>query len=217
MIKKTNVSRLLVGFVKFTGFVPGWLLFKPKKYYVNRKAFKGALPKPCILMSNHTSLLDFVLYLIAFPFYTIRFWMAEVLFNKGKAFSWFLFKLGGIYINRDACDFSFVEESLEILDKNGRLGVFPQGRLPVNGCRFPFKPGIVTVALRTDAPIIPVYTDGNYGFTKRAHIVIGEPIYLREYCNSENPSDEEMEKLLAILEEKTFELKDVPEARKNVK
>lgn len=217
MVKKSNVSRLFLAFVKITGYVPVMLFLKPKKHYVNKNAFKGGLPKPCILMSNHTSLMDFVLYLMSFPFCTLRFWMAEVLFNKGRLFSWFLFKIGGIYINRDTCDFGFVEDSLEVLDKNGRIGVFPQGRLPVNGCRFPFKPGIIAVALRTDAPIVPVYTDGNYGITKRAHFIIGEPIYLREYCDNENPTKEQRQKLLELLEEKTFELKDVLEARKSKK
>ena len=100
--------------------------------------------------------------------------MAEVLFNKGKMFSWFLYKIGGIFVNRDACDFTFVDDSLHVLDRKGVVGVFPQGRLPVGGKPFPYKPGIVLIALRTDAPIIPVYTDGNYGLFKRAHIMIGE-------------------------------------------
>ena len=207
MSKKNAISKLLIGFVKLTGFIPAILFFKPKKYYESKDC-KKRLDKPSILMSNHTSLQDFVLYMMTFPFCTLRFWMAEVLFNKGKLFSWFLYKLGGIYINRDACDFSFVEESLEVLDKKGRIGVFPQGRLPINGKTFPFKPGIVLVASRTEAPIIPVYTDGNYGFFKRTHIMIGEPIYMQEYCSSEDLSQEEIEKLTKMLEEKINQLKE---------
>lgn len=217
MIKKSNVSRIVLGFVKLTGYIPAMIFFKPKKYYVNKKASKKALRGSCMLMSNHTSLMDFVLYLISFPFYTLRFWMAEVLFNKGKAFSWFLFKLGGIYINRNACDFSFIEESLAILDKKGKVGVFPQGRLPVDGKPFPFKPGIVLVAVRTDAPIVPMYTDGNYGIKKRARIMIGEPIYLRDFCSGEDISNKEAESLAKMLEEKTFELKTLLETRMSQK
>ena len=205
-MRKNKISRLVLGIVKLTGIIPAALFFKTKKYYAGKKA-KRFLPKPCILMSNHTSLMDFPLYVVNFPFCTLRFWMAEVLFNKSKFFSWFLFKIGGVYINRDVCDFSFVSESLEILDKKGRLGVFPQGRLPVDGKPFPFKSGIVLVALRTDAPIIPMYTDGNYGLFKRANIMIGEPIYIRDFCNEENPSQEEIDKLTAMLEEKTYQLK----------
>ena len=129
-----------------------------------------------ILVSNHKSLMDFVLYLILFFGKTVRFLMAEVLFNKGKLFANFLFAIGGIYVNRDACDFSFMNESVNILKKGGVVGVFPQGRLPVGGKPFPFKSGITYIALRSERPIVPVYTDGNYGIFKRARVVIGTPI-----------------------------------------
>ncbi len=205
-MRKNKISRAILALVKITGLLPAALFFKPKKYLSGDKA-KRFLPKPSILMSNHTSLMDFPFYVATFPLCTLRFWMAEVLFKKSKLFSWFLFKIGGVYINRDVCDFSFVSESLEILDNKGRIGVFPQGRLPVDGKPFPFKSGIVPVALRTDAPIIPVYTDGNYGIFKRAHVIIGEPIYLREFCNNVNPTQEEIEKLTAMLEEKNYQLK----------
>ena len=206
MNKKKSVSRIVLGIVKITGIIPALLFFKPKRFYENEKA-KRFLPKPCMLMSNHTSLMDFVLYVAMYPLCTLRFWMAEVLFNKGKLFSWFLYKIGGIYINRDVCDFEFVSDSLDVLDKNGRIGIFPQGRLPVNGTPFPFKPGIVLVALETDAPIIPVYTDGNYGLFKRTHVMIGEPLYLKEYCKEEKPSQQEIERLTALLQSKTDALK----------
>ncbi len=207
-----KVSKLILGFVKLTGILPALLLFKPKVYLAGESASRK-LPKRAILMSNHTSLMDFVLYLVLFPFRTIHFLMAAVLFNKGKAFGWFLYKIGGIFVNRDACDFSFVDRSLEILKKKGIVGIFPQGRLPVDGKPFPFKPGIVLVALRTDAPIIPIYTDGNYSFTKRARVIIGEPIYISNYTAGGEASDEEIQRLTKLLEEKTYELKAQLEER----
>ena len=168
-------------------------------------------------MSNHTSLMDFVLYLIVFWTKNIHFLMAEVLFNKGKLFSWFLYKIGGIFVNRDTCDFSFVDDSLRVLDNKGIVGVFPQGRLPVGGKPFPYKPGIVLIALRTDVPIIPVYTDGNYGLFKRAHVMIGEEIHISDYIDNENVTDEDLKRLAKILEEKNFALKEKLEKRINKK
>ena len=159
--------------------------------------------------------MDFVLYLVVFLFRNIHFLMAEVLFKKGKLFSWFLYKIGGIFVNRDACDFTFVEDSLRVLDNNGIVGVFPQGRLPVGGKPFPYKPGIVLIALRTNAPIIPVYTDGNYGLFKRAHVIIGEEIYISDYVSSDDISDEDLKRLTKILEEKNYALKDELEKRMN--
>ena len=212
MKKKSKMNLFLLGFVKLTGALFAYIFFKPKVYTVSKKT-KRFLPKSAILMSNHTSLMDFALYLIVFLFRNLHFLMAEVLFNKGKLFSKFLYAMGGIYVNRDACDFSFVQDSLNVLESGGIVGVFPQGRLPVDGKPFPYKPGIVLIALRTDAPIVPVYTDGNYGLFKRAHIIIGEEIYLRDYASGENVSHEEIEALTKMLEEKNFALRDELEKR----
>ena len=88
MKEENSFSRLFLGFVKITGFLPGMLLFKPKVHYVNKRKQNRKLPHPCIFMSNHKSLMDFALYLIAFPFVSIRFLMAEVLYNKGKVFKY---------------------------------------------------------------------------------------------------------------------------------
>lgn len=206
------MSSLVLGFVKLTGIIPAFLFMKPKVYKLN-KSVKRFPPKKSIIMSNHTSLMDFVLYVLIFCFKSIHFLIAEVLFNKGKLFSWFLYKIGGIFVDRNACNFSFVEESLKILDNNGIVAVFPQGRLPVGGKPFPYKPGIVLIALRTDAPIIPVYTDGNYGLFKRAHVMIGEEIYIRDYVKSENVTDEELARLTKMLEEKNMALKTELEKR----
>lgn len=212
MKKISKMSSLLLCFIKITGIIPSLIFLKPKVYKESKKV-KRFLPKKSILMSNHTSLIDFVLYLIVFWTKNIHFLMAEVLFNKGKMFSWFLYKIGGIFVNRDACDFTFVDDSLHVLDRKGVVGVFPQGRLPVGGKPFPYKPGIVLIALRTDAPIIPVYTDGNYGLFKRAHVMIGEEIYISDYVDSENVTDEDLKRLAKILEDKNFALKDELEKR----
>lgn len=202
------MSKPFLWFVKITGGIAAWLFFKPKVYYVNKKEQSLKLPKGCILMSNHKSLMDFALYLNLFWKKSIHFLMAEVLFNKGKLFSWFLFSLGGIYVNRDNIDFGFMSDSIEVLDKGGIVGIFPEGRLPVNGKPFPFKSGIVYISTNSNAPIIPVYTDGNYGLFKRAKVVVGTPIYIKKYYEGENPDSEKIEELTRMLEDKMFELKE---------
>lgn len=211
-MKKNNVSRFVLGFVKITGIIPALIFFKPKVILLNSNC-RRRLKKPSILMSNHNSLLDFVLYLVLFPFSTIRFLMAEVLYNKGKFFSSFLYKLGGIKVDRDAMDLEFVAQSLEVLDNKGIVGVFPEGRLPVNGIHFPFKSGISFIASKTDAPIIPVYTDGNYGLLKRAHVIIGEEIYIQDMIDPKKPINEEISKVTEFLEKETYRLKDELEKR----
>ena len=211
-MKQKNANPLVIGFVKLTGILPALLFLKPRVYYVDKKVQSLKLPKGSILMSNHKSLMDFVLYFCLFFWQTIRFLMAEVLFNKGKLFASFLFGLGGVYVNRDTCDFSFIHESIRILENGGIVGIFPESRLPVGGKGWPFKPSITYIAVNSDAQIIPVYTDGNYGLFKRASVVVGLPINLSDYYEGDEPDEQEITRLTAILEEKMGELKEFLEA-----
>lgn len=198
---------LFLGFTKLTGIIPAFLLFKPRVFVAQNA--KRRLPKNCILVSNHKSLLDFVLYLLVFPFRTIHFLMAEVLYNKSKFFAFLLNSWGGIKVERDERDFSFVNESIEILDKGGAVGIFPEGRLPINNKPWPFTTSTAFIAIHSDAPIVPIYTDGNYGLFKRATVCIGEPFSLADYAKDGLNEGEQLTHLTKVLEEKVYALKSL--------
>ena len=212
MNKNKLAVNLFLGFVKITGIIPALIFLKPRVHL--KKGAKRRLPAPAILVSNHISLMDFVLYLLVFPFRTIRFLMAEVLYNKSKIFALFLNLIGGIRVDRDAFDFGFISDCIEVLDKGGTLGIFPQGRLPVGDKTFPFTVSTAYIAKNADAPIVPVYTDGNYGLFKRANVVIGAPFYISDYVKEGESEEESLKRLTAILEEKVYSLKDEIEKRK---
>lgn len=198
--------RLFTGFVKVTGAIPAYLFLKPKVRLA--PGAQRALPKSCILISNHISLMDFVLYLLVFPWRTIRFLIAEVLYNRSKIFALFLNLIGGIRTDRDIKSFDFVSNALKVLDEGGTVGIFPQGRLPLNGKHFPFTVSTAFIALQADVPIVPVYTDGNYALNKRAGVVIGAPIFIRELCKEGLGEQEQLAHLTKLLEEKVFALKE---------
>lgn len=200
---------MFLGFTKLTGSIPAWLFFKPKIYRTKKR-----LPKACIIVSNHKSLLDFALYLLVFPFRTIRFLMAEVLYNKGKLFSFLLNSWGGIRVDREDRDFSFVSESIEILDKGGTVGIFPEARLPVNGRAFPFTTSTAFIAMHTSVPIVPVYTDGNYGLFKRAGVFVGEPFYLTDFSEEGLDTEGQIAHLTEVLQQKVLALKEPLQTRK---
>ena len=206
MNKNIWLVRFCLGFVKLTGILPAWLFLKPRIRVA--PAASRRLPKSCILVSNHISLLDFIVYLLVFPFRTVRFLIAEVLFNKNKLMALFLGLIGGIRVDRDTKSFDFISDAIQVLDQGGSIGVFPQGRLPVKGCHFPFTVSTAFIALHTDVPIIPVYTDGNYGITKRVGVVIGAPINIRELCAEGLEEQEQLAHVTKLLEEKVFALKE---------
>lgn len=204
---------LFLGFTKLTGIIPALIFFKPR-VFVSQNS-KRRLPKNCILVSNHKSLLDFVLYLLIFPLRTVHFLMAEVLYNKSKFFAFLLNSWGGIKVERDERDFSFVNESIEVLDKGGSVGIFPEGRLPINGKPWPFTTSAAFIAMHSDAPIVPIYTDGNYGLFKRAKVCIGEPFSLASYAKEGLNEGEQLTHLTKILEEKVYELKSLVTTKEN--
>ena len=192
------------GLAKITGYVPAWLFFKPRVTLA--PGAKRRLPKNCILVSNHRSLLDFVVYLLVFPFRTVRFLTAEVLFNKNKLMSFLLYSLGCLRVDREGKAFGFVSDAIEVLDGGQTLGVFPEGRLPVGGKPFPFTVSTAFIATHTDALIVPVYTDGNYGLTKRTGVVIGEAFDLKAHCQEGLSEEQQLQQLTDLLRQKVYAL-----------
>ena len=206
-MRKKKLNRAFLAFVKLTGALPAAILYKPRVFYAEPQRQRRRLPRPCILISNHTSLLDFPLYLLLFPFRTLRFQIAEVLFHKSPALSWLLYRIGGIFVDRDARDFGFVGETLEILDAGGTVGIFPQSRLPDGPKPFPFLPSIAYIALHSDAPIVPAYTDGCYGLKKRTHVMLGAPIRIRDVFPDITDKPEDLTRVTEYLEETVRALK----------
>ena len=91
MLKKKWFIILFHAFAKVTGLLPVLLLFKPRVRLQGNA--KRHLPKNCIVVSNHRSLLDFVLYLLVFPafrsmliqyavFGPIRKWMIDPYYEQ---------------------------------------------------------------------------------------------------------------------------------------
>lgn len=206
MFRKKWLINLCLAFTRITGILPALLFFKPR---VRRQGkAKRRLPKNCILVSNHRSLLDFVLYLVIFPFRTIRFLTAEVLFSKNPFLTGLLYGLGCIRVDRDGKAFDFVSNSIEVLDQGGSIGVFPEGRLPIGGKPFPFTVSTAFIATHANAPIVPIYTDGRYGLFKRSGVVIGEPFLLTDYCKEGLSEDEQLKLLTDILRQKVYDLQN---------
>ena len=169
--------RLFNAFVKLTGLPAALLVFRTKVYYENKAAQGRRIKGAAVLVSNHTSVFDYAVYLFVFWTRTLRFQMAEVLYEK-PLLALLLRCLGGIRVNRDAHDFGFVPKSLSILSHGGVVGIFPESRLPLPGEErpLPFKVSAAYLALTSGSKIIPVVTNGSYFCRKRARVLIGKPI-----------------------------------------
>ncbi len=166
-------------FVKITGWPVQLLCFRTRMYYSDRERQGRRIKGPAILISNHTSVFDYAVWLFVFFSRTLRYQMAELLFRK-KPLGTLLRLLGGIYVDRDARDMGFIAESERILEKGGVVGIFPESRLPRKGEErpLPFAPSAAYLALTTGAQVIPAYTDGAYfSLSRRARVMIGTPFF----------------------------------------
>lgn len=207
-------------FTKITGWPVQFCCFRTRIYYEDRKVQGRRLPKGSILISNHTAVYDYAVWLFVFAAHTVRFQMAEVLFGK-KVLGPFLRAMGGIKVDRGAHSLDSLDECAEIIRRGGRVGIFPEGRIPLKGEErpLPFRVGAACLALMTGAPVVPAVTDGSYFRRERAHVLIGKPIHPSEIISDPEGGGagdrENIEKLNLVMRERIRELSVMLEKMKS--
>ena len=153
-----------------------FLFFKPR--IIGGKNLKKTKGKT-IILCNHVSEIDpvFVAYLYGRAIH----WMAKTELYRHKMFAWLITKLRAFPVHRGAGDLRSIRHAMRLLHDGKVLGIFPEGTRVKTGELGAFEPGVAMIALKTGAPILPIYTDGRYGVFRRTGVVIGEPIDLNEY------------------------------------
>lgn len=203
---------------RWLALITGWpvqlLVFKRKTYYEDRRVQGRRVRGKALIVSNHFSVFDYMVNLFLFPFRKLYvvYWP-----QNSKRIRWGMKFFGGIVSDRDVMSLRFMDESVKTLEKGRIVQIYPEAYISEDGRMDEFKPSYVLIALRAEAPIIPVITDGNYGFFKRVHLIIGKPIDLWDYCTSEDPTKEEIMALNDIVYKKCLELQRELEARKQNK
>lgn len=190
------------------------LVFKRKTYYEDRRVQGRRVRGKALIVSNHFSVFDYMVNLFLFPFRKLYvvYWP-----QNSKRIRWGMKFFGGIVSDRDVMSLRFMDESVKTLEKGRVVQIYPEAYISEDGRMDEFKPSYVLIALRAEAPIIPVITDGQYGLFKRVHLIIGKPIDLWDYCTSEDPTKEEIMALNDIVYKKCLELQRELEARKQNK
>lgn len=204
------MSRFVYWFVKITGCPGNWLYLRRKTYYKNKKSQSRKIKGPAIIISNHTALMDFPLYMYTFFGKCVRTLVAKVTYHKNKLMSKFLLLLGGIKVDRNNFDFSFMSKSIKALEKKQLMLIFPEARLPKKEEKdlLPFKPSFVYIALESNAPIIPVYTNGKYGIKGKTRMIIGEKIYANELYDRNKTTEENIQYISDYVRNYIIELRE---------
>lgn len=205
--------------VKLTGGPIWMLLARPKIHYENKARQGRKLKGSAIIISNHTDVWDFAAVMFLFPRRILHCVVAELMFQKNPFMTFLLKALGSIRVDRNSPDFSFLGKGAAVLTKGGIVEIYPEARLPESGSTelLPFKPSVTYLALESGAPIIPVYTDGNYFTKARNQIVVGTPIDARQLYDDSRSEKENIAAITEYLRGKIYELRDqIPqEAKKN--
>ena len=194
-------------FVRLTAYPVQLPVFRTKIYYEDKAVQGRRIRGAAIVLSNHTSVWDYAVWMFVFFTRTLRAQMAEVLFQK-QPLGLFLKWMGGIRVDRNASDFGFVTRSQEILDKGGVVEIFPESRLSLKGEArpLPFKPSAAYLALQSGVPVIPVFTDGAYFSRRRAHVIIGKPVFARDLTDNSLTEKENLTRVSDALRQKIISL-----------
>lgn len=151
-----------------------------------REVSKVPMQGPLILIGNHVNFLEVpVMYFQLLPRDMTGFAAAKSWKNP---FFRFLFDLwGAIPIRRWEADLSALKKGIKALDQGKILAIAPEGTRSGNGKLQTGYPGVVLLALKSGAPMLPVSYYGGEDFWKNLrrlrktdfHIVVGRPFILR--------------------------------------
>ena len=200
-------------FMRITGFLPQLFIFRTKTSYEDKAVQGRRIRGKAIVVSNHRALLDFGVLLFTFPLRTMRCAAAELLYHKNPFMTLLITLLGCVRVEREQCDFSFLDRLKSILERGGVVEIFPESRLPnkQDHCPLEFKPSYVYLALETGAPIIPFYHNGCALRSEPLHVVIGKPIDALALYDSSLSEKENVARINDYVRSKIIELsKNIP-------
>lgn len=211
--KKAQADRmnLLGRYVTLTGGIAMQTLITPKKIYESdyAKLYYHNHRKRAIVMSNHTWWIDGPLQYWLMPHRKFHVLTAKDVCEANKARAVLMRSLNGIFLNRDTLDLAALRSCVEVLNQEGQLLIFPEGKISHTGEIDAFANGIFTLLAMVDAPIIPVYLSGLYAPFHRTKVVIGEPMYFNEKIAKEGKNTVVLDEIANEVRNKIIALSDL--------
>lgn len=190
--------------------IPFLLGFRHRMVDSEGRPYRGALKGGGIIVSNHVGFWDPIALLTAFLYRRVFFFASEeVMDNNSKLINLLLKGIGCIRIDRTTSDIEAVRTGCEIVEGRKLLCVFAQGHIQKSGDFETFKGGAVLIAVRTKAPIIPVYISQRSHWWQRKTVVVGDSFLCSEHCQKRFPSVKDIDTLTGDLLSQMKKLKSV--------
>lgn len=129
----------------------------------------------CLICPNHSDVIDPPMAAAAVGGrHQIRVMAKKELF-RGGMFDRLITWLGAFPVDRNRADITAIKIALGAVRDGKKLLLFPQGTR--GSAENQAKDGAAMLALKTKAPIVPVYITENKGFRTHADVVIGKPFF----------------------------------------
>ena len=127
----------------------------------------------CVVCPNHVQLSDPPFAAVAIGHnIPLRLMAKKELFRK-PAFARLIAALGAFPVDREGTDITAIKTALGAVREGKKLIIFPQGTR--GAAEGETKKGAAMLAVKTRAPILPMYISENKHFRCKATVVIGKP------------------------------------------
>ncbi|MBO4285966.1 MAG: 1-acyl-sn-glycerol-3-phosphate acyltransferase [Bacilli bacterium] len=164
-------------FLLITGFIPFLFILKPKYLFVSEKAKNDYKKnkKGVLLICNHTAILDYYCFMFKYAPSYVHALVGEVVYYN-KFMCLLNDAVGNIKVDRNqANNLMPIQKCIDLLKRGKKVIIFPEGKLEDKKGRLEkFTSSFALISAMSGKPIIPFYTDGNYGMFKRPRIIVGE-------------------------------------------
>jgi 1-acyl-sn-glycerol-3-phosphate acyltransferase len=176
---------------------------------------------PAVVAANHQGFLDFTLVgrAVRPSGRLVRFMAKRSLFGRGPL-GWAMRRMGHVPVDRTSGAVAY-RRARDWLRQGELVGVFPEATISRSWLVKPLRRGAATLALETDAPIVPVVTwgghriftvDGRRSLRRRIPVTIrmGEPLRAEPGEDAEALTDRLRAALTALLDDAIADYPDAP-------
>lgn len=162
-----------------------------------------------VVTCSHRGWIDVIMLALALYPIPVHYMAKQELF-KGKWRDRFFRSINAFPVNRENPGPSALKIPMQILKKNQCVGIFPSGTRTSEDVSL--KRGAVTVALKSNAPILPAAYKGPTNFSgiwkgEKSHVLFGKPLIFNKEKQEMN-RDELIEFALKRLETRIKELEN---------
>lgn len=128
----------------------------------------------CVVCANHSQWADPVLVATAMGNKHNLAAMGKKELFEIKGLAPLITALGCFPVDREGADINAIRQALQAVKDDRKLLIFPEGTTHHQEGD-PVRLGAARIALKTKAPILPVYISENKKFRSKVYVVFGEP------------------------------------------